>query len=365
MKKSSIFILLFTVWGIAGALTAQPGTSLFPPIEKLTELLELDDDQVSAVTELAVASREQLKELRDQTFEQRENRIAAFRDILESNRVALANLLTSEQLEKLEAYRSGRISDLQDRQPRLSDEDRKALHTAVSAYREDNILPILLEQRTALEAEITAEDQVTIARLREQRSAFEPRWRQRNQPFCSEKDRATMKAFRDSLYRMVEKYETPIDNLLYELKPQAEKWRNDLRAIAVEYLPEGNKPNGHGKHRHEKGDLHKGRFLLLDPNTGSAAPEIPAQKDAIQNVRVFPNPAVSTATISYAIVADGQVRIELFDESGKLRRVVFDGYLTNGHYLETVNISNLGNGTYYFSIRENGSIRTQQLIITE
>lgn len=85
---------------------------------------------------------------------------------------------------------------------------------------------------------------------------------------------------------------------------------------------------------------------------GVAAPEIFATSS--------PNPVTNTTTLKYKVDAPSQVRIMVYDGSGKALKVLADKKQDAGTYTLQWNAASLTKGTYYIAISKNGSV-TQTL----
>jgi hypothetical protein len=80
---------------------------------------------------------------------------------------------------------------------------------------------------------------------------------------------------------------------------------------------------------------------------------------------VSPNPIAKTAEIKYEIAEQGNVKIELFDVTGKAVKVIVDEYQSKG--LHTVNFdkSSLSAGNYFFTISNSNGTETKKIVIVE
>jgi hypothetical protein len=149
---------------------------------------------------------------------------------------------------------------------RLAPEQRKAMHEELKAYRAEVIFPKVREARVALEANISPEDRLEIARLR---SVFDtrPRPEKRMRPQgeqSKEEKRAAMQERRaamqqkmeswrkehasdlEALAKLGEQYAPDVKAVLSPLKAERKQWSADRKAIHAKYGFEG-----HGK-RHGK-----------------------------------------------------------------------------------------------------------------
>lgn len=377
-----------------------------PQPEVLQELLDLSDEQMEALKPIFEETQSQMQALRDKDFESREARQEAGKAIFDAQREELAKILSEEQLEKLDALheqrgpganagqrgkQGPRGKEGPNRGARFGDGNAE-LHEALKAYRTENVDPVLRAQRLKLETELSAEDKATIAALRAKRDAHfaalqEAKENGERPAPPTEEQRAERKADHETVQALVTKYGSDIDALLAEVKTQADKWEEDIKAIHEKYRPDdapnkpgkgqaqgqnlGNRgPKGKGqgemgaKLQQMRTQMHKTQFLMMDPNqtsTNSAMEESPFELEA------YPNPASSMANISYSVQKAGKVTIVLRNKAGNVSRVLFDGYQDAGEHTLEVNTSGLQNGTYFYTITDASSRKpvTKQLIITQ
>ncbi len=81
-------------------------------------------------------------------------------------------------------------------------------------------------------------------------------------------------------------------------------------------------------------------------------------------VTVEPNPASERTVLSFEMVSDGAVRIDIFDANGTLVSRVADGFYSVGSHSVQPIVKSLSNGTYYVRIiHPQGSITTPLVIV--
>ena len=62
---------------------------------------------------------------------------------------------------------------------------------------------------------------------------------------------------------------------------------------------------------------------------------------------LYPNPSLRTSVMSYAIVRSGDVRIALYDATGRLVDILDKGYRTAGFYKLDISTADIASGTYF------------------
>jgi flagellar hook assembly protein FlgD len=82
----------------------------------------------------------------------------------------------------------------------------------------------------------------------------------------------------------------------------------------------------------------------------------------LQNV---PNPFSKTTSIDYAIPAEQQVTITLYDESGRLIRELVNGTQAAGNHSVSFEQDNLQAGVYLYQMKAGEFVKTRRMLILE
>lgn len=270
---------------------------------------------------------------------------------------------------------------------------RKAYRKEVKAYKQQNILPVMRAQRAKLDAVMSAADRDKVAELRKQQKEARKKMRARRKemrklhkeggerPQLTDAQKQEMKAMRKArrnakfaAWQIADKYETTIEKLLEELKPQHEKWGKDLHAIRVKHFGERkhhpHKKGGHKMHHKHKGPHgHHGRrghgmrrmahplkFLLLDPTAKAS------KAKSGDNTTVYPNPSGTESKVAYTLVQSENVRIQLVDANGKVLKEVLNETKAAGTHAQLVDMKDLKNGTYYLRIKTSAGTETKRIV---
>ncbi|HEY3874788.1 MAG TPA: S8 family serine peptidase, partial [Candidatus Kapabacteria bacterium] len=95
----------------------------------------------------------------------------------------------------------------------------------------------------------------------------------------------------------------------------------------------------------------------------------PAPLDAVseQNLpsfelEVYPNPMVSSATMTFTLPASDHVRAALFDALGRSILPIVDGNFRAGAHLETFDASHLVTGTYYLHVQTSSGVQQTRVV---
>ena len=261
------------------------------------------------------------------------------------------------------------------------------MHHEVKAYFQANIMPVLLQQRQKLEPQLAAADRAQLATWRTQLKALKEQGRALRQaaapadgsapagrPALSETQREQAHQLRFqaqgimlSVAEMARKYDGPITKLAEEVQPQKEKWTTDIKAIgAKNATPEQQQAltERQGRRLGEgPGRLRRffkpAMFLLMDPNAPAAGPA----ERGVGNSSFYPNPAAVTTQLEYEVKKAGPVSIDLLDKDGnKLRTLLPEASQEKGAHSQTMNLSDLPAGTYFYKITTKGGTQTKRFV---
>jgi len=90
--------------------------------------------------------------------------------------------------------------------------------------------------------------------------------------------------------------------------------------------------------------------------------EVPTVYSLEQN---YPNPFNPVTNINYSIVTGGEVKVTLFDISGKEVDVLVNGVQSPGKYSISYNASRLPSGVYFYRIQAEGFTDTKKMILVK
>lgn len=343
--------------------------------------------------------REEAKALLEQEFASREARMEAMKSLRENHRAAMDNILTEAQKEKLATLKEdAKAERTAERKERM--DNFKAMAEEMKTFNQTEVLPVLREQRAKLETQISAEDKATIAALRAKRPAqrserpdFE-RGERSQRPELTEAQKEAIRADREQIKALVEKYDSEITSLLEEIKDERESWKTQMQEIGKKYAPEDlrerpmrgqregqMKRKMDGEKRAQKMTKEEGKrfshrpgltdrkamgkvgFLLLDPNEKTALQN--DNKKEFAEVRVFPNPSASRNTVSYTLHNAGHYRVEFRDKDGLVLKVLSNEYRQAGDYREELDLSGYAAGTYYLSLIGAEGVVSKKVVVAK
>ncbi|GAA4370837.1 hypothetical protein GCM10023185_45690 [Hymenobacter saemangeumensis] len=245
------------------------------------------------------------------------------------------------------------------------------------------------QQRQKLEGQLAADDKAQLADYRTQLKKLHARGkalheslrpqegsdgarpvpteaqRQQRQQLHSERE-AVMSKVRE----LAKKYESNIRQLADEVAPQQAQWKADMDAIGAKHAApgpqsndvraegrEGRRGHGHGPHGGPGHSFGPVKFLLMNP-----APPM-KQSPETSSSTLYPNPAVANSQLEYSVKKTGPVTIDLLDAQGsKLRTVLQEVNQEKGSHTQSLNISDLPTGTYYYKIITRSGSETKRFI---
>jgi len=113
------------------------------------------------------------------------------------------------------------------------------------------------------------------------------------------------------------------------------------------------------------GFTHSGSVATVDDlSFGSCVNGIAPISNKVTLEKAYPNPASTTCNIIYSIPSNGTVSIDLYDISGrKIKSLLGDTKQTTGRYKLPVDVSNLSNGIYVYTIKVDGQVYAQKLTV--
>lgn len=358
--RGSVLLAALTIF--AATLSAQPhcGPRPFHAIEQQKEALGITGEQQAQLDELKAAFQAEIQTLHGQELE-RDARREAMHELMEGLKADLEDVLTEAQVAQLETFRKEKRAEHKQR--------FREAHSDVKAYMEQNVQPVMRELRQQLEADISADDKAEIDRLREAVAQHKAAWKKakaERPPRPGKGERPE----REAIKQMVDKYDTEIEALFAEVKPQAEQWKADIQFIMEAHRPEdapkGKRPHAckgkrdKGKHGPDR-IFHKARFLLMDPAT---APEAVAEA-IVQALEVYPNPASEELNLRYELQQTAGVVLQIHTKEGQLQQTLPQGKLKPGAQTARLNVSQLRDGAYYLSVLTHGQVRVIPFVVAK
>jgi hypothetical protein len=273
----------------------------------------------------------------------------------------------------------------------------KELRKELKAYIDQNVMPVLREQRNKLESKITLQDRQKLEELRKQLAVLQAQRHDFRKDFHKEQKGATekgemteeqrnkikevrtqMKTIMQSSKEIAKSYSTDIEQLLTPMQSQKEQWKQDMKAICDKYT--ANSPdsthkhggNGRGKHgkfgkfrmmakQHFK-EMKPAMFLLIQPS-GNEVIATEAVKESDENTKIYPNPSSNQTTIDFKVKEAGNVNIVLLDAQGNVIKNIMNEHKEKGKHSALIDLSGLREGTYFYKIATPTKTETNRIVV--
>ena len=113
----------------------------------------------------------------------------------------------------------------------------------------------------------------------------------------------------------------------------------------------------------QSGNNLSGRYVLQITKgefTDNGNTELPTQVELSQN---YPNPFNPSTTIQFALPENAQVRLDVFDITGRLIKTVVNEVRTAGYHSVQINASALSSGMYFYRLRTAGKVVTKKMML--
>lgn len=258
-----IFILYMCICACTGDTPKPPTSSVQEndftkaALQSVQDSMQLDQVVFERVSEIMHKYENETKATKQQQFNNPKSKKQVMQNLLKSRRTELGDVLKPRQVITFnKLYKEGLANERKraQAQKQLSEEDRKALGEKIQAYRLESVMPVLKEQRIALEAAMSPTDKTQIAGIREKVAAFNQSVKDKKAA-CAAIDQTEKKAkmtCRRELKAIQKKGNEPIKKEIEELiklleeKPgtqaimtemdaQRDKWRADLKKMLDMY----------------------------------------------------------------------------------------------------------------------------------
>lgn len=83
----------------------------------------------------------------------------------------------------------------------------------------------------------------------------------------------------------------------------------------------------------------------------------------VEKIKIYPNPINASSDLEFYIPYSGHVSCELFNLQGQKLSILFDNYIVQGEYRESLADLKLTTGTYILVFEKDGMITREKLII--
>jgi len=308
----------------------------------LDRQLDLTDEQEASIMVILENGKEQIKnlEIRGSVNADKEANRAEVERIREETETAIKAWLNPDQLVT--------YNEILDRRNSIKD---KAKTGEIKAN--------CLKKRVEFEEVLSIEDKKKIKILRKtmQDAKAEKRawFNYRNENSTKPSKVEMLKA--GKVWK--EKYAKELD----AINSLVEKYDTDIQAILAN-TPACCKGQMGEKGMLGKKDRMKARFLLMNPKgAGEDVSKVDTEGVEISTVQVSPNPAKARTTISYNVKNEGNIKIDLIDESGNFVKNLVNEFKKEGAYQLKFNANTLqSNKIYFIAIADRLGVHNEKLL---
>lgn len=79
----------------------------------------------------------------------------------------------------------------------------------------------------------------------------------------------------------------------------------------------------------------------------------------------YPNPFNPTTSISFTLLKNSDVRLNIYDATGRIISTLVNGHLKNGSYSINFDGADLNSGVYFYQISVNGNLLTKKMLLSK
>lgn len=348
-------------------------------LKKLKIELNLTDQQAADWQVITDKYQAQIQVLKQESTEQGTNR-EEMKTIRHAQRQEIMALLTPEQKAVLRAKKEERHTAHKERWKNV---DKEAMKAELKAYKAQNIMPTILQQRTKLEQALSTTDKTTIAALRPVFTAIDAEKKGLKKKYKKEGERPNREMMQQlrsemkkkyaeekaTLVALSEKYAPIINTLKEEIAPQIEQWKKESHEIMKKYIPQDENAKPHhkshkGRHggkfgKHLQGERAIHHFLLLDPEQK----QMTTTGVATTTLSNYPNPTTTNNQLTYEVRNAGNIKIELRDDNGAKTKVLLNEFKEVGTHSLSVDLGNLRDGIYYYVLTDQQGVLTKKVVL--
>ncbi|MGV3585853.1 MAG: T9SS type A sorting domain-containing protein [Adhaeribacter sp.] len=248
----------------------------------------------------------------------------------------------------------------------------REMHAELKAYVQQNITPVMQQQRQKLEQQLSSPDKnkirdlrIAAAATRKQAQILRQNLRAQQQPgnrHLTEEQKTQLQNLRTENQKIrtearaiAQQYSAHIQALYKEVAAPAQTWRQEITAIVRKY-PENGAPATQPKHsrrsmppganRYTSKYFRPVAFLLWEVKQ-------PFSNDFTASAgenRLYPNPVTAKATLAYVVKEKGKVTIDLLNEQGKIIQNLLTNDQEPGQYFLDLDLSAFKSGLYFYKI---------------
>ncbi len=274
-------------------------------------------------------------------------------------------------------------------------QDTETLKKQIKEYAELNIHPHMKLWKSKIDNELDKDVLQKLNNMRAEAAELKQQGFEMMKNFSSEKEkskerprqtehRAKFKEFHVELSKIIEQHSKFFNELNDEIKPLAQKWREDIQKLKMDWK-QSNNPTDNCEYKGENCDgkgkrskmKHARKFMnnpqhelyrvmLWDGKSidfGDSEIERINQSFGNMNTTVFPNPSTGAINFEFDAVERGTYEIVITDISGNIVKSEKINVIAPGKNSHSVNGLNLGNGVYTYTISNNEKLESGRVVV--
>lgn len=284
--------------------------------EELVEKLGLNESQITEIKVIEGKFKSKMKDLR--SAGKSEITRTEMRKLKTAKKAEINKVLNEEQLSILKEMKAERKAEFKERREKKKafyEDNKEAIKKtkfAVKAYKDENVRPVLLDERKKFDAHLEAKEIARIDQIRSTLKAYKSKMKglkaekrelakqghanrkkgPRHYGILTEEDRSFLKVLET-------KYEAELQEVKENLESQQMNWAREIEQIKKDHLGE-DLPSRKRVKKH--GAI---KFLLLDPDKVSREDRKAHDFNNLHRAQIYPNPASDEQTIEFEVKESG------------------------------------------------------------
>jgi len=225
-------------------------------LQTVQDSMQLSEDALERISDIMIRYENETKEVQQQQFNNPKSKQQVMQNLLKSRRTELGDVLKSREMMSFNKLYKQSLANERKRareEKQLSEEDRKALSEKLNKYRKESVIPVVVEQRKALEATMNPANKKQISELREKIKTFNQSYKDKKDACAAidQKDRRAKMACRRQLRNLHKNYE-PIkkesgqliklleespdtQTIMADMEARRDIWRTNLKNMLETY----------------------------------------------------------------------------------------------------------------------------------
>jgi len=363
-------------------------SSGFPMLEMLQKHVDISAEQSTTIQEILSVQRDKVAEFKSDSNGDREAFRSAVKLLKVETNTAIAEILTEDQKVLYWLMKE----NWKDRGVKHFRGERSACCGGKDKAEKGERKARFLEMRVQFEEMLSRKDRKKIKSLRKtmkvaksEKRDFYTLWKDRQIKPSKEDRRNADKVWKnkygkelDVVQTLVQKYDSEIQALFNEYKigqsflgkrsckaPLRKKDAGCCEIVDKETCctSEATTPECC---KSKMGKM-KARFILMNPKgAGENVGKAESEEVEVSTVQINPNPAKAKATVTYNVKNEGNIKIDLIDESGNFVDNLMNQYKKEGTYQLSFNVNSLqSNKIYFIALTDAVGISNDKLLINK